>query len=127
VAVAAFASLGGVGLAQNAIGLHQYQYGKKVTICHKGKTTIRISSRAWLAHKRHGDSVGLCDRKAWKKHRKHGELVKHAKKNKGGNASQVVVSSSRSDDGSGREQKRGERAGKGEGHGNGHGKGNGKG
>ena len=55
----AFASLGGVGLAQGA-GLAQYQYGKKLTICHKGKNTIRISTRAWPAHKRHGDTLGTC-------------------------------------------------------------------
>src|SRR3954454_619210 len=59
VSLVAFASLGGVGLAQNAVGLVQYQYGKKVTICHKGKT-ITISTRAWPAHKRHGDAVGSC-------------------------------------------------------------------
>lgn len=140
VAVTAFASLGGVGLAQNAIGLHQYQYGKKVTICHKGKKTVSISVRAWPAHKRHGDSIGLCDRKAWKKHREHEQhvkLVKHGKhdkgadsrdaknRRKGGDTPAGVVSSGRSDSDSSREQKRGERPGKGEGHGNG--KGNGKG
>jgi len=59
VSVVAFASLGGVGLAQSALGLVQYQYGKKVTICHKGKT-IKISTRAWPAHNRHGDEVGTC-------------------------------------------------------------------
>ena len=58
--VVAFASLGGVGLAQSAVGLAQYQYGKKVTICHKGKNTIKISTRAWPAHKRHGDTLGTC-------------------------------------------------------------------
>ena len=56
----AFASFGGVGLARNAVGLAQYQYGEKVTICHKGKRTIRISVRAWPAHKRHGDTQGAC-------------------------------------------------------------------
>ena len=56
----AFASFGGAGIAQSAVGLAQYQYGKKVTICHKGKRTIRISVRAWPAHKRHGDTVGTC-------------------------------------------------------------------
>jgi hypothetical protein len=59
-AVAMFASLGGVGLAHSAISLVQYQYGKKVTICHKHKNTITISVRAWPAHKRHGDSEGAC-------------------------------------------------------------------
>jgi hypothetical protein len=63
----AFASLGGVGLAQSAIGLAQYQYGKKITICHKGKNTIRISVRAWPAHKRHGDTEGACVTKTAKK------------------------------------------------------------
>jgi hypothetical protein len=59
-AVAMFASLGGVGLAHSAISLVQYQYGKKVTVCHKHKNTITISVRAWPAHKRHGDSEGAC-------------------------------------------------------------------
>lgn len=57
--VVAFALLGGVGQAQSA-GLAQSQYGEKVTICHKGKNTIKISTRAWPAHKRHGDTVGTC-------------------------------------------------------------------
>jgi hypothetical protein len=57
--VVAFALLGGVGQAQNA-GLAQSQYGEKVTICHKGKNTIKISTRAWPAHQRHGDTVGTC-------------------------------------------------------------------
>lgn len=84
LAVTAFASLGGVGLAQSAIGLHQYQYGKKVTICHKGKKSVSISLRAWLAHKRHGDVAGTCF--AWKKaHGKHWKKAygKHWKKKQG--------------------------------------------
>lgn len=148
-AASAFASLGGVGLAQNAIGLHQYQYGKKVTICHKGKATIRISSRAWLAHKRHGDLLGECARKAWKKHRKHekgGTLgaadsrAKHTKgHDKGGTSTETVKStavpsSSGSDTDIGRGHKggaKGEARGNGGGDtrdaGNGHGKGKGNG
>ena len=55
----AFAALGGVGAAQSAIGAAQYQYGKKVTICHKGKT-ISVSKSAWPAHQRHGDTLGTC-------------------------------------------------------------------
>jgi hypothetical protein len=54
-----FAALGGVGAAQSAIGAAQYQYGKKVTICHKGKT-ISVGKAAEPAHVRHGDSVGTC-------------------------------------------------------------------
>ena len=59
VSVVAFALLGGVGQAQSA-GLAQSQYGEKVTICHKGKNTIKISARAWPAHQRHGDTLGTC-------------------------------------------------------------------
>ena len=76
-AVAVFSAAGGVGMAGGVISLHQYgpgagqyQYGKqKVTICHKGKHTIRISERAWPAHIRHGDTEGAC-----------ANVVKHAKK-----------------------------------------------
>jgi hypothetical protein len=67
-AVIAFAAIGGTGLAgslakpgksQYAPG--QYQYSeKKVTVCHKGKVTIRISVNALPAHTRHGDTLGLC-------------------------------------------------------------------
>lgn len=67
-AVLVFAAIGGTGLAgglakpgkaQYAPG--QYQYSeKKVTVCHKGKVTIRVSVNALPAHKGHGDSMGLC-------------------------------------------------------------------
>src|SRR6478736_4823716 len=78
--VVAFASLGGVGLAQSAVGLAQYQYGKKVTICHKGKKTISISTRAWPAHKRHGDTVGTCAEAKKKAHAKKAAKIAAAKK-----------------------------------------------
>ena len=55
----AFAALGGIGAAQSAIGAAQYQYGKKVTICHKGHT-ISVGKAAEPAHVRHGDTVGTC-------------------------------------------------------------------
>lgn len=58
-AVTAFAALGGVGLAQTAGGPGKGQYGKKVQICHKGKT-ISISKSALPAHLRHGDAAGTC-------------------------------------------------------------------
>jgi hypothetical protein len=32
----------------------------KVTVCHKAKVTIRVSSHAWPGHQRHGDVQGLC-------------------------------------------------------------------
>jgi hypothetical protein len=38
----------------------QYQYGKKTTVCHKGKKTIVVGARAARAHLRHGDSAGPC-------------------------------------------------------------------
>ncbi len=68
VAVVLFAVMGGIGMAQSAIALAQYQYGhggqyqygKKITICHKGKNTITISVNAWPAHQRHGDTEGPC-------------------------------------------------------------------
>ena len=56
----AVAALGGVGHAQNVITAAQAAYGKKVTICHKGKNTISISKSAWPAHQRHGDTLGTC-------------------------------------------------------------------
>jgi hypothetical protein len=58
--LAAFAALGGVSSAQSAISSAQGAYGKKVTICHKGKKTISISKSAWPAHQRHGDTLGTC-------------------------------------------------------------------
>lgn len=57
--LAAFAAFGGVGIAQSAISSAQYQYGTKVTICHKGKT-ISVGKAAEPAHVRHGDAVGTC-------------------------------------------------------------------
>lgn len=67
-AVVVFAAIGGTGLAgglakpgkaQYAPGQYQYS-AKKVTVCHKGKVTIRISVNALPAHRAHGDSMGLC-------------------------------------------------------------------
>ncbi len=92
-AVAVFSAAGGVGMAGGVISLHQYgpgagqyQYGKqKVTICHKGKHTIRISERAWPAHIRHGDPVtaGPCANAA--KHGKKQHTSEH------GNAGKAVA------------------------------------
>jgi hypothetical protein len=67
-AVTAFAVVGGTGLAGGLAkpvnaqyGPGQYQYGAKITICHKNKVTIRISINAWPAHqKQHGDQIGSC-------------------------------------------------------------------
>lgn len=58
--VTVFGALGGVGVAQSAISAVQYQYGAKVTICHKGKT-ITVSKNAVKAHARkHADTLGPC-------------------------------------------------------------------
>jgi hypothetical protein len=46
----------------------EYQYGKKVTICHRTGSehnpavTISVSDRAVPAHMRHGDTIGPCVR-----------------------------------------------------------------
>jgi hypothetical protein len=79
--VAAFAALGGVGQAQNSTSAAQSQYGKKVTICHKGKT-IKVNKHAVRAHLRHGDKLGPCStvkakHKKHKKHHKHVAKPKH--------------------------------------------------
>lgn len=58
--VALFVALGGVGVAQSAVGAAHGQYGKKATVCHKGKKTISIGKAAVAAHLRHGDTVGTC-------------------------------------------------------------------
>lgn len=64
--LAAAAALGGVGHAQNVITAAEGAYGKKVTVCHKGKKTISISKSAWPAHQRHGDTLGSCSSAAAK-------------------------------------------------------------
>lgn len=68
--VMAFAALGGVGLAQTSGGPGGKQYDKKVSICHKGKKTIKIGKKAWPAHQRHGDTLGTCASAAAKKAKK---------------------------------------------------------
>lgn len=79
--VVAFAALGGVGQAGNAISAAQSQYGKKVTICHKGKT-IKVSKHALRAHLRHHDTLGPCSTVKAKKHKKHQKHHKHVAKPK---------------------------------------------
>jgi len=90
VAVLALAS--GTGIAggyKNNVSKHQYgpggdqykpsgdqykpggsQYGeyrgKKLVICHKGRRTLVISYRGWWAHKKHGATIGRCDRATYK-------------------------------------------------------------
>ena len=66
-AVVAFAAIGGSGLAGSLAKPVKAQYAPgqyvnpgKVTICHKQKVTIRVSTRALPAHQAHGDTVGSC-------------------------------------------------------------------
>ena len=65
---------GGTGFAQSsAPAASQY----KITICHHTHSkkhptvTIRISIRAWPAHKRHGDTMGPCPGTSKGHHGKH--------------------------------------------------------
>jgi hypothetical protein len=62
--LAGFAALGSPASA--ASGEYEYQYGKKITICHhtgsrKNPTqTITVSENAVPAHLAHGDTLGPC-------------------------------------------------------------------
>jgi hypothetical protein len=75
----AAAALGGVGHASNVITAAQGAYGKKVTICHKGKKTISIGKSAWAAHQRHGDTLGTCASAAAKAKKAKAAKIKAAK------------------------------------------------
>ena len=66
-AIVAFAAIGGTGLAGSLAKPVKAQYAPgqylnpgKVTLCHKQKVTIRVSTRAMPAHAAHGDTVGSC-------------------------------------------------------------------
>jgi hypothetical protein len=81
-----------VSPAGNHSASHQYQYDKKVTICHRTGSKkrpfvpIRVSRRAVPAHLAHGDRLGPCSRSKFavchKSHRDKGH--KHGKKGSGG-------------------------------------------
>ena len=77
--VALFATLGGAGMAQNSGTAAEGQYGKKVTLCHKGKKTITVGKAAVPAHLRHGDTVGTCAAAKAKKAKLKAAKIKAAK------------------------------------------------
>jgi hypothetical protein len=58
--------LAGLGFASNSPSATQYQYGKKIAICHYTGSkrhpwvTLRINIHAWPAHLQHGDKLGAC-------------------------------------------------------------------
>ena len=125
--VVAFASLGGVGLAKSAIGLAQYQYGKKVTICHKGKHTITVSVNAWAAHQRHGDTLGACAGTTAKTNKgKHKGSTKHAPPTTTDTSTTSSTTTTQHGKGGGNGNGNGNKGNgngnNGNGHGNGHGK-----
>lgn len=58
-----FAAFGRAGL-DAAMAQYEYEYGKKVTLCHHPNQppneTIRVSESAVPAHLAHGDTLGPC-------------------------------------------------------------------
>jgi hypothetical protein len=143
VGLTALALLAGAGLASTGSSSSAaYQYGKKVTICHRTHSkkhpfvTITVSQHALKAHLKHGDSVGPCSApnsvaskakkakaaaaaKAAAKAKAKAKAKGHGKKKNGGQAPSTGGSSSPSPGKSGSH-------GNGNGHGNGGGNGHGK-
>jgi hypothetical protein len=70
VLLVALGAIVGIGYAKHSPSSAQYQYRGKVTICHKGKHTIRVSVNALKAHQAHGDTLGPCPN-GKQKHTKH--------------------------------------------------------
>jgi hypothetical protein len=126
-AVVLFAALGGIGLAGGVISVVQYQYGKKITICHKGKT-ITISQKAWPAHQRHGDVQGTCAAaKAKKDKGKHKGSAHHAPNPGSGQTTTTSTTTTTTTTTATSPTTGGHGNGGGNGHGKGGGNGNGKG
>ena len=69
LAVAALAYAGGVApTGRSGPASADQSQPRRITICHHARwrngatrhVTIRISERAWRAHRRHGDTLGAC-------------------------------------------------------------------
>ena len=67
LAIVAFAAIGGPGVAGSHATADDPKDARgqgvrpaKATVCHKGKVTIRVSTRALPAHEAHGDTAGAC-------------------------------------------------------------------
>ena len=82
--LSAAAMTAGVGFAKDSTSAAQYQYGKKVTLCHKTHSTkhpwvkITVSVNAVKAHRKHGDVDPPCPATAPAK-KNHGKAKGHAK------------------------------------------------
>jgi hypothetical protein len=153
LAVAALASMGGVGYAARLVGVSNIspvaaQYPpSKVTICHHTHSqknpfvTITVSERALPAHLGHGDTVGPCGpqtlapQQSEKPAKQHGKTQHHSKglhkgKQKGhatGHESSTQGSPLHGNQGQGHDQSQANGQTKANGHSHSHGKGKGPG
>jgi hypothetical protein len=80
--MASVAALGQAASTTPSASQYQYgpggdQYGKKIVICHKGKT-IRVSRHALKGHRRHHDAMGQCAEDQRKHHGKGHDAAKQA-------------------------------------------------
>jgi hypothetical protein len=134
--LAGLAVMAGIGFAatgSSGSAAYEYQYGKKVIVCHHTgskshpSVTISISQHAVPAHLKHGDTVGPCQTKAatvstapttvsTAPTKKHGKSKAKGEPTQTGSGSTSTTTSP-----SGGNQ------GNGQGHGNGNGNGHGKG
>jgi hypothetical protein len=86
--------LAGLGFASSAPSAAQYQYGKKIAICHYTGSkkhpwvTLHVNLHSWPGHLQHGDSLGPCPQHPLPppvRHRKPKPTPKPAKQGHGSN------------------------------------------